>query len=113
MSVAKRFISSPTERAIASAEGDQRRARLWQNLALLKAQLRPEAAIESAILPVIIGDENAAMAMSTRLRDQGFLIPAIRYPTVARGTARLRITLSAAHEEAQVQQLLAALGRAL
>ena len=94
---------------IAGPEGEKRRAKLWQNLHLMKDKLCPEGPIESAILPLIIGDENEAMAMSLRLREQGFLIPAIRYPTVARGAARLRITLSAAHESAEVQQLLAAL----
>jgi 7-keto-8-aminopelargonate synthetase-like enzyme len=63
----------------------------------------------SAIIPVIIGDEAAAMECSARLLDCGFLIPAIRYPTVARGSARLRITLTAAHEASDADTLAAAL----
>ena len=63
----------------------------------------------SAILPVIAGPETTALEWSKRMRDDGFLVPAIRYPTVARGTARLRVTLSADHAESEV----AALGQAI
>jgi 7-keto-8-aminopelargonate synthetase-like enzyme len=65
---------------------------------------------QSAILPVILGSEEAALEASKQLLEQGFLIPAIRYPTVARGTARLRITLSAAHTAEEVAALLKAIG---
>lgn len=61
---------------------------------------------DSAIQPVIVGDAARAMALSERLRDNGLLISAIRPPTVPAGTARLRITLSAAHSEQQVDRLL-------
>jgi len=89
-------------------EGDNRRASLWQNL----AQLRPDPLPTSAIVPWIIGDEQKAMAISARLRESGLLIPAIRYPTVARGSARLRITCTAAHTQAQIESLLQALAAA-
>jgi 8-amino-7-oxononanoate synthase len=65
--------------------------------------------IPNAIIPFIMGDEAAAVAAALRLREQGFYIPAIRYPTVARGRARLRITLTANHTAEEVAQLLAAL----
>ena len=81
-----------------SAEGDSRRAQLQANLAALDRGVPP-----SAIVPIIIGDESAAMQLSAQLLEEGYLIPAIRYPTVARGTARLRVTLSAAHEASQVE----------
>lgn len=81
-----------------SAEGDARRAKLQANLAALGRGVQP-----SAIVPIIIGDESAAMQLSAQLLEEGYLIPAIRYPTVARGTARLRVTLSAAHEASQVE----------
>ena len=53
--------------------------------------------------------QDMAMQLSTRFREKGFLIPAIRYPTVARGSARLRVTLSAAHTRDQVDALAACL----
>jgi 7-keto-8-aminopelargonate synthetase-like enzyme len=65
--------------------------------------------IPSAIIPFIIGDESAAVTAAQRLREQGIYIPAIRYPTVARGQARLRITLTANHTRADVSQLLSAI----
>ena len=65
---------------------------------------------ESAIQPLLVGDATRAIALSERLRDSGFLIGAIRPPTVPAGTSRLRITLSAAHSEVQVDQLLELLG---
>jgi 8-amino-7-oxononanoate synthase len=65
------------------------------------------------IVPVVLGDEAAALAAADRLLDQGLLVPAIRPPTVPAGTSRLRVALSAAHTDAQVDALataLAALG---
>ncbi len=61
------------------------------------------------IQPLIVGRAGAALRLSEALREQGILITAIRPPTVAEGTARLRITFSAAHTEAQVDRLLEAL----
>jgi 8-amino-7-oxononanoate synthase len=60
----------------------------------------------SAIQPLLIGDAALAVDLSNRLGEEGFLIGAIRPPTVPTGTSRLRITLSAAHSEEQVDQLL-------
>lgn len=62
------------------------------------------------IQPLIVGEAARALALSAALQERGILISAIRPPTVPAGTARLRITLSAAHTEAQVDRLLAALG---
>jgi 8-amino-7-oxononanoate synthase len=67
----------------------------------------------TAIVPVILGEARRALAISKTLEDQGFIVSAIRPPTVPAGTARLRVTLSAAHEEHQVDALVAALERAL
>lgn len=83
-------------------EGDVRRASLWENL----GRLRPDPRPASAIVPWIIGDEQKAMSISSKLRESGLLIPAIRYPTVARGSARLRITCTAGHAQAQIGTLL-------
>lgn len=63
----------------------------------------------TAIQPILIGDAGRALALSHLLRERGLLVTAIRPPTVPAGSARLRVTLSAAHSEAQVQLLLNAL----
>jgi 7-keto-8-aminopelargonate synthetase-like enzyme len=63
----------------------------------------------SAILPLIIGHEAKALATAAHLRDQGIFVPAVRYPTVPRGTARLRITLTATHTAEEVDCLIEAL----
>ncbi|MCY1559605.1 8-amino-7-oxononanoate synthase [compost metagenome] len=66
-------------------------------------------ASSTAIQPLVIGDNEAALAVMAVLREQGLWVPAIRPPTVPAGTARLRIALSAAHEPADVDTLLRAL----
>jgi 8-amino-7-oxononanoate synthase len=66
----------------------------------------------TAIQPLMVGDDAEALRLSERLREQGFLISAIRPPTVPEGSARLRITLSAAHREEDVDRLLEALSHA-
>jgi 8-amino-7-oxononanoate synthase len=63
----------------------------------------------TAIQPLIVGESKLALALSARLREMGIWAPAIRPPTVPMGTARLRISLSAAHDETQVARLIAAL----
>lgn len=65
----------------------------------------------SAIHPFLVGDEEEAMELAQALQSEGFLAPAIRYPTVAKGAARLRLTVTAAHEEAQICALAGALTR--
>ena len=57
----------------------------------------------SAIVPIVIGDEAKSMQVSAKLQEQGILIPAIRYPTVAKGQARLRASLMATHTKEQLQ----------
>jgi 8-amino-7-oxononanoate synthase len=64
------------------------------------------AASHTPIQPLILGESNAALAASQALRARGMLVPAIRPPTVPQGAARLRITLSAAHDETEVDRLL-------
>ena len=65
----------------------------------------------SAIFPLIIGNEQAALDLAAALNDERFLVPAIRYPTVAKGAARLRITVTAAHQEDQIKALCQAIKR--
>jgi 8-amino-7-oxononanoate synthase len=67
------------------------------------------AASTTPIQPLILGDAEKALEASRRLREHGILIPAIRPPTVPEGSARLRITFSAAHTATQVDRLLEAL----
>jgi 8-amino-7-oxononanoate synthase len=67
----------------------------------------------TTIVPVVVGDAARALAISAKLEQAGFLVTAIRPPTVPPGTARLRVTLSAAHEEAQVDALVNALVNAI
>lgn len=68
---------------------------------------RPAA--DSAILPLVVGDASAAVALASALRTRGVFVPAIRYPTVPRGAARLRVTVSAAHTEAEIATFLSVL----
>ena len=86
-----------------SAEGDALLARLAAHV----DRLRPGH--PSPILPVLLGDEARAVAVADALLERGLLVPAIRPPTVAPGTCRLRIALSAAHTDEQVDALADAL----
>jgi 8-amino-7-oxononanoate synthase len=67
----------------------------------------------TAIQPIVVGDNDKAQAASDALQQQGFWVGAIRPPTVPNGTARLRVTLSAAHSPEQVDQLLTAMAEVL
>jgi 7-keto-8-aminopelargonate synthetase-like enzyme len=58
-----------------------------------------------------LGSNEAALAASAALSDEGFMVPAIRFPTVPRGTARLRVSLSAAHPPEAVEALAGAISR--
>jgi 8-amino-7-oxononanoate synthase len=98
---------------VRGGEGAALRGRLWGNIARFHAGLperwKHHACSTSAIQPLICGEAAAALAMATALRERGFLIPAIRYPTVPRGSARLRVTLSAAHADKEIDALTRAL----
>jgi 8-amino-7-oxononanoate synthase len=95
------------------AAADERRARLRANVAQLRASSArfPGRLLASAtaIQPLVLGENRATLEASRRLRADGIVVPAIRPPTVPQGTARLRISLSAAHESADVEALAAAL----
>jgi 8-amino-7-oxononanoate synthase len=73
--------------------------------AFTKAAGLPEA--QSPIVPVILGEEEAALAASRLLADEGYLAAAIRPPTVPAGTARLRLTFTAQHPDEQIARLAA------
>ena len=93
-------------RIVQSSEGEDLRGRLRENLALLATELKLPVP-PSAIVPLILGGEERALKEASRLQDAGFFVPAIRYPTVPRNTARLRVTLSAAHAPEQIRALAA------
>ena len=63
----------------------------------------------SPIQPIIVGDAGQAVSLSRALEERGVLITAIRPPTVPEGTSRLRLTITAAHTEADIDQLLQSL----
>jgi 8-amino-7-oxononanoate synthase len=98
---------------LASPEGEKRRVLLWKRINLMRELLSPLAShisppnenVGSAIFPLIVGNEQAALDLAAALHSEGFLVPAIRYPTVAKGAARLRITVTAAHQEDQIRAL--------
>lgn len=102
---------------IEGEEGRQRRANLWGLIATLRsglARLSDDAGwmlgeSQTAIQPLIVGDNEVALTLSAMLEAEGIRVGAIRPPTVPEGTARLRITLSASHTQADVQRLLTAL----
>lgn len=102
---------------IEGEEGRQRRANLGSLIATLRsglARLSDDAGwmlgeSQTAIQPLIVGDNDAALTLSAMLEAEGIRVGAIRPPTVPEGTARLRITLSASHTQADVQRLLSAL----
>jgi 8-amino-7-oxononanoate synthase len=99
------------------AAGDDRRAHLRDLIARLRAGLQglPWRLLPSptAIQPVLVGGNDAAVRLAERLFARGLWVPAIRPPTVPAGTARLRISLSAAHTLEQVEALIAALRDAI
>jgi len=104
---------------LGSSEGEERRRTLCERIELMEQTLprdqtksgatRQDA--RSAIFPWIIGDEQRTIDVAGALRQEGFFVPAIRYPTVGKGTARLRIAVTAAHTEEQITSLGEALTR--
>ena len=108
-------------RCVLGADGERRRQHLTDLIAQLREGLAPgaNAAVDAAgwtlmpsdtaIQPLVIGDNEAALTVMAALREQGIWVPAIRPPTVPAGTARLRIALSAAHQAEDVDALLGAL----
>lgn len=98
---------------IEGQEGVGRRAHLNKLIGLLDGELKlrrwQRLPSDTAIQPIVIGGNDEALRAAQHLHAQGLWVPAIRPPTVAPGTARLRVTLCAAHTEEEVAQLAAAL----
>ena len=107
---------SPANLAAASAalqllqEEPGRCARLQENVRVFCAALAEhgvEARSETAIVPLIVGEESLAVKIAKDLERQGILVSAIRYPTVAKGAARLRVALAATHTEEELKSAAA------
>lgn len=85
---------------------------LWNNIRAVEQGLRAtgfqQTPAESAILPIVLGDEKKAVSVFERLLAEGLFIPAVRYPTVPKGKARLRVTVSACHSPSDIQKLMSA-----
>lgn len=96
-------------RVVCSMEGDLLRARLRDHIAMLSS-LFGAAGAGSAIIPLILGSEERALGEAACLFEAGFFVPPIRYPTVPKNTARLRVSLSAAHMPEQIRALAGTLG---
>ena len=97
-------------RIVQSQTGKSLKEKLWARVREFQSAIgHRSSAIPSAIIPLIIGDEAKAVDLAAKLREQKIFIPAIRFPTVAHGAARLRVTLTAAHTSEDVAKLLAAL----
>jgi 8-amino-7-oxononanoate synthase len=107
------MLSAALLKSLELIRDEERRHRLRSLIALLRERLQLRrwrlAPSSTAIQPLIIGANAEAVAASEALAREGLLVPAIRPPTVPRGTARLRISLSAAHEAGDIERLAAAL----
>ena len=123
---ARPFIFSTAPGAAAAAAADAalavleaepgRVAELRRKTAFFTAALAARGIVvktESAIVPIPVGDARRAVAASARLLERGFLIPAIRYPTVAKGAARLRAAVMASHTEDALARAAEAIAGAL
>lgn len=118
------FATSQTPATLAAAlraievlkEEPQRAQNLQHNVEFFLNALHAEgveAYSPTAIIPIIIGDEKSALQVADELLANGVLAPAIRYPTVAKGTARLRVALMATHTEAELSQTAKLIGAAI
>jgi 8-amino-7-oxononanoate synthase len=109
-------IAAAARRAVGLVQEEpERRSHLLQLAALLRAELErfghPNSISTCQIVPLIIGSASEAVRVSRRLEALGFLVPAIRPPSVPEGTARLRISLCAGHTEEDVRRLVDALNK--
>lgn len=113
MPPAQAVALSASLEVIRGEEGAERRARLAEHIQRFRQGLDrlpfQSTDSQSAIQPVIVGENNRALALAQTLRERGMWVTAIRPPTVPPGTARLRLTLTAAHKAEDIDALLEAL----
>lgn len=96
---------------LSSDQASARRATLWKNINHFRSMRKMHVQPESAIIPIRANSTETANHWSRCLQEQGIFVPAIRYPTVAKGTERLRVTLSSNHSQQQINRLCDALGQ--
>lgn len=117
------FNTAPTPSAMAAADEalsiietePWRVEALHANISLFASEIAGRAlpfSSKTAIFPIVVGDERKAVGISKSLEKHGFLVPAIRYPTVAKGQARLRAAINAGHNRHQLESLAALLAAA-
>ena len=109
-------VAAASRRALALIQAeDWRRARLEALIGRFRRRARearlPLGPSRTPIQPIVLGSVAAVLAAQRALASQGLWVAAIRPPTVPKGTARLRVSLTAAHTEAQIDELAEALGR--
>ena len=113
------FSTAPGPAAVAAAsaaidivrspEGESRVATLWQRVRQLREGLALSSSPLAPIVPFPIGDEAESVRVAHALQQRGFVVPAVRYPSVPRNQARLRITVSSAHTPEDIASLITAL----
>lgn len=94
---------------VMSEDGHKRRDKLWRNVSELKnglAKLGIQNQSRSAIIPILVGDEQRAVEISQQFFQRGIFVPAIRYPTVPKSKARLRVTVTAGHTSEEISEFL-------
>ncbi|HWG43529.1 MAG TPA: 8-amino-7-oxononanoate synthase [Gemmataceae bacterium] len=107
-------VAAAARQALAVIQSEpERRRHVLTLAALLRQELRELGGAvgdsHCQIVPLIVGEARAAVALSRRLEEHGLLVPAIRPPSVAEGTARLRLSVTAGHTEEDITQLVTAL----
>jgi 8-amino-7-oxononanoate synthase len=106
-------VAAAASLALEKIKKESLREKLWDNVNQIRMILKnigyEIGSDSSPIIPIILGSEEKALNFSNKLLEKGVLIPAVRYPTVAKGKARLRLTVSAAHSKEDINKLKEAL----
>lgn len=84
-----------------------RRQKLRDLVSILEHELYPEVRCNSQIIPIVVGSNEKALSVAGEMKEAGFWVTAIRYPTVPKGEARIRISLTAAHDPAKIEEFVA------
>ena len=98
---------------VRGSEGAERRQRVAEHARQLRSRIECGGAPDSAIAPIVVGDDRRAMHLTSRLLEQRVFVQGIRPPTVPEGTARLRISVSAGHEVEDIDMFVKTLDNAM